>query len=319
MKPLIPLFLRSLIATVLLAAVTCVSSATTVVFSNLVPENAGNAARLTDSHGTPLAVGCWIQLGYFGTLSPAEITALAQQGNQALLSAFTPSGNSSSIGTGADSLAGRVEFAAHAPLSQSRSGLHAVVFNAATTSAATEVLVVALPGTVPADDNSGLIGFLSVHLENASLVVGTASDGALSTKQVASGFDAWMAEQDLTGLTTEQLLPGADADLDGIPNLVEYALGSLAGDASSRAATDFARGNGMIRLRFLVRNDDANLVFVVETSNQLTSGDWTVSPQPLLAMPSPPSPAPTGYEWHEIEIPVSDTRHFARVRVTLNP
>ena len=307
-------------ATFIALAAGCIPAhATTVVFSNLVADNGGNSYRLMDSHGSPLAAGCWIQLGSFGNLSPAEVSALAHQGPQQLLAAFSPLGAASSVGAGASSVPGRIEFAGSAPLSQALSGLHIVAFNAAAPAAATEVLIAALPGTVPADDPSGLQGYLAVHLEDASPVVGMAGVDGLSTEVVGSGFQAWMAGQNVSGVTPDQLFPGADADHDGVSNLVEYALGSLAGDPGSRANTGLVDDGAAIRLRFLGRNDDDDLSITSETATWLDAGAWNGFAGPLIEMASPPSPAPAGYSWYEIVIPKSGARLFARVRVTLDP
>lgn len=315
---IIPSFRRP--ATILLIAVGCtIANASTVVFSNLVADNGGGMNRLSDSEGLPLAAGCWIQLGSFGGLNPAEIQALVQQGKQSLLAAFSPIGAASTMGSGAASMAGRIEFAGSTPLSQRLTGLHVVVFNAATPSAATEVLVAALPGSVPADDPSGLPGYIAVHLDAATPVVGAAGAGGLSTAVVVGKFDAWMSGQNDGAVSANLLLPGADADQDGQPNLIEYALGSQAGDGASRADTELVEETDVIRLRFLGRNDDTNLSLVVETCAHPDLNHWSQSSSLVSEMESPPSTAPVGYTWYETFIPKSGARMFARVRVVLNP
>lgn len=293
------------------------SSATTVVFSNLVPTAAGNASRLVDSKGAPLGIGSWVGLGYFGTLSPAEIAALAQEGKDALLAAFTPYGAASTIGTGTAAAAGRIEFAGNATLSQPQGGLHVVIFNAATPAAATEMLVAALPGIVPADDASGLIGYMAVHLEDATLLVGTQDANGIATASLPGGFDVWMADQNQSGLSSAELLPEADADHDGVPNLVEYALGSLACDPASHANVDPVVENGIFRLRFLGRNDDPDLKIQVESTSDPGSSSWMISTEPIVEMLPSPSPAPSGHVWLQVDLPASGNRKFARVRVSL--
>lgn len=309
----------NLVAVIALAAGCISAHATTVVFSNLVADNGGSSYRLSDSKGSPLAAGCWIRLGSFGNLSTVEISELALQGHEPLLAAFAPIGAASSIGIGSSSIAGRIEFSGSIPLSQPLAGLHVVVFNASSPAAATEVLIATLPGTVPADDQSGLQGYLAVHLEHATPVVGAAGVDGLSTAVVVSGFEAWMVGQNVGDIPPDQLLPGADADHDGVSNLMEYALGTSAGDPGSRANAGLVDDGNDIRLRFLGRNDDGDLSITAETTKMLDADTWTEFAGPLIEMDLPPSPSPAGYSWYEIVIPKSGSRLFARVRVVLEP
>lgn len=300
----------------LLFATTTVSHGTTVVFSNLVPEAEGGSHLLKDSAGSPLAVGSWIGLGRFGSMDSTAIAALAQQGNSALMAAFVPFGAPSAIGTGSANAEGRVEFAGNVANTDPLGGIHVVAFNGASPETATEVLIVSLPGLVPPDDPSGLIGYLAMHLESATLVFGGSQGGGFSTAAFQGGFDSWMEGLGLGNLPGDLSLPGSDADHDGIANLVEYALGSHAGQAGSLATTALVEENGVFRIRFLCRNDDPALSVIVETSADLDLGSWSPVPQPPSVMPVPPSPAPPGYDWLEAEIPTVGNKRFARVRVS---
>lgn len=302
---------------VLHLATATVLRGTTVVVSNLVTEVEGSSHLLKNSAGSPLPVGSWIGLGRFGSLDAAAIAALAQQGKDALMEAFVPFGPPSAIGVGSTDVAGRVEFEGSAASDEPLGGFHVVVFNAASPAAATEALIVSLPGLVPPDDPSGLTGYLAVHMENATIVVGESQGGGFSTVSIGGGFDSWMEGLDLGNLSEELLLQGADADQDGIPNLVEYALGSHAGQSGSRATTALVGDNGAFRIRFLCRNDDPALRVTVETCADLDDESWVPLPQPPSVMPVPPSPAPEGYDWLEAGIPGEGTRRFVRVRVSM--
>jgi hypothetical protein len=306
-------------AAILMAATCGVSLGSTVVFSNLVPIAARNDSRLVDSHGTPLAAGSWIKIGTFGTLGPAEIAALAGQGPAVLLSAFTPFGDGSSIGSGANSAPGRIEFAASAPLASPLPGLHVVFLNSPSPVAATELLVASLPGIAPPDDSSGLLGYLAVHLEDATLVAGTRTANELATVAQVTRFESWITEQTSSGLSPDKLLPNSDADDDGSENLLEYALGTLPENASSLPAMETIRENGILRIRFLSRMDDPDLSLSVQTSGSMTEGSWNPAATNPVAVPSPPYPAPVGFSWLQQDLPLSGGRLFIRLRAILNP
>jgi hypothetical protein len=310
---------RNFAAIILMAAGCGVSMGSTVVFSNLVDDTAGNASRLVDSHGSPLAAGSWIRLGTFGNLGAAEIAALAHQGPSVLLAAFTPFGGESSVGTGANSASGRIEFAASAPLTSPRPGLHAVILNGPSPASATELLIASLPGIAPPDDASGLVGYLAVHLEDAPLIVGTHTAGELATVAQGTRFESWMTDHTSSGLSPDILLPNADADGDGAANLLEYGLGTLPGDAASHPVMESFRENGMLRIRFLSRSDDPDLALSLQTSGNLLEDSWIPATTTPVAVPSPPYPAPAGFAWLQQDLPMSEDRLFARLRATLVP
>jgi hypothetical protein len=295
------------------------SFGTTVVFSNLESAAEGDSARLLDSHGDPLAAGSWIRLGHFGNLGPVEIVSLAGQGKDALLAAFVPFGVPSSLGNGASGNPGRIEFPASAPLAAPLQSLHAVVFNASSPDTATELLVVKLPDAVPMDDPSGLVGYLAVHLEDAVLLAGTATSDGISTTPTGGVFQAWMAGQVTGEIPPDELLPNGDADADGFANLLEYGLGSHAGNSGSRPEMALLRETGVLRMRFLRRSDDPGLDFVLETSASMAEQTWVASPSSPLEVPSPPFPAPEGFLWMQYDLPMASNRIFARLRVTTSP
>jgi hypothetical protein len=319
MKTLVQQMMQHIAAFVVMAVGCAFSPATTVVFSNLVADNAGNAQRLTDSHGTPLPAGSWVQLGSFGALNAAEISALALQDKQALLEAFTPFGAASSVGIGTASMTGRVEFAGRVALTEPVGGLHFIVFNAPSPFAANEVLVAALPGVAPQDDASGLDSYLAFHLQDSTLIVGVSNANGLATVEINGSYETWIVAQSIAGATEEDLHPTADADHDGCSNLVEYALGSQPGDASSRAGTRIVGDDGVIRIQFLCRFDDPNLDLDVETSPDMAADSWVISTSPAIDVTSPPFPAPPGFRWKEVETPASEESGFIRLRASLIP
>jgi hypothetical protein len=74
---------------------------------------------------------------------------------------------------------------------------------------------------------------------------------------------------------------GANSDLNdpnnnGIPNLMEYALGRDPTSAAYRAATSHGRSNGWFQIQFTRNTDATNLAYHVEAATYLTGGgDWS--------------------------------------------
>lgn len=306
---------RYVIAMILAAASAC--SAATAVFSNLVDSAQGNSCAFTNSVGTPLAVGSWVRLGTFGNLDSTAIANLASQGKSILLAAFHPIGEPTTMGVGAGNEEGRVEFAVDYSAPVPDGALHLVVFNAPSPESATEVLIAKFPASIPADDASGLLGYMTVHLSASSPVIGGIGGMYATVPLVGSSFSNWMSTVAAVGLPSSMMLPEADADQDGNSNLLEYALGSHPSQSASRLGTELLRVNETFRFRFLCRNDDFRLNARVETSSELGATNWIPLEKPPTVLLAPPSPAPAGYIWLEVEFPAASLRCFARVRVFL--
>ena len=93
-------------------------------------------------------------------------------------------------------------------------------------------------------------------------------------------LETWRAEHFGPGVSPEQMADEADPDGDGVPNLLEYALGSgpmASGDAARPAAGTAAGGAGAeetwLTLGFS-RVADPALRYVVEAADGL-AGPWT--------------------------------------------
>jgi len=299
---------------ILLSAMTCPAS--NVVVSNLSAAGSETAA-LTDSSGTPLAAGSIVQLGTFPGLDAAAITALAGQGPLALLEGLTPFGPAFPIGTGAGNAAGQIEMTANQAVGATTGGLYAVVLNAPAAGAATEVLVLKLADSIPADDASSLPGYLAVHLRDAELVFGSQGDSGFSTQAIVvpGAFDAWILAQLGAESDPADRDAGADADGDGLSNLLEYGLGSLAGDGSSRPRIEIQELNGEYHVLSLRRTNDPAISFACEVQADLSAIVWPVLDTPLLEAANPPAAAPEGYQWMQQRLP-SGSRAFVRLKVT---
>jgi len=274
-------------------------------------------AALSDSTGAALPVGSQIRLGTFANLSGAEILALAAQGPAAVNAALLPFGQTSAVGNGSTGAAGTLEFTASEPLAAGLADLYALVLNATNTADATELLLLKISSRVPADDPSGLPGYLAVHLRHAELIYGTPSGAGFSTgaaQDQPSGFATWITAQLGAGAAPEDLAEDADADHDGFPNLLEYALGSQAGSGSSLATLELVTSDGQRHVQYLRRNDDATLSITCELQVDPAAPAWTVLTSPVVVIAEPAAPA--GYERVRRLLPESPAgRAFARLRV----
>jgi len=291
--------------------------ATIAVTSNLGAASSPGAL-VHDSQGHPLPLGCRVQLATFGSATPAQITAWATQGAGTLLGHATTFGPAAAIGDGSG-LAGAIEFQAESPLAAPATGLHAIVLNAASPAAATEILVLKLGETLPADDPSGLPGYLSVHFEDAALRFGRTHAAGFATTAGPVGFEAWIATALGTGRPAADYLPDADPDQDGLGNLLEYALGSQPSSSASISRLHLhRRQNGSHQVRYLRRSDDPAPFYQPEHSPSLDDSDWLPLDSSTEQLAEGPHPAPAGYQWVGQDLPTGDKR-FVRMRVSQVP
>ena len=107
------------------------------------------------------------------------------------------------------------------------------------------------------------------------VVAATAGGGTGPLPGVAAGFDGWM--QSVAVASEKDLGAAADADRDGLPNLVEYALGSPADRASETAPVSGLAeigGQQYLTLTFQRRLDVTDVILIVEASDS-PGGPWT--------------------------------------------
>jgi hypothetical protein len=288
--------------------------ATIAVASNLSAA-VSPVARVHDSQGQALAIGCQVRLATFGGATPAQIAAWAAQGAGTLLGHATLFGPPAAIGDGSG-LAGAIEFQVESPLAIPASGLHAIVLNAPSPAAATELLVLKLADTVPADDSSGLPGYLSAHFEDAVLVFGQPHAAGYATSVAPAGFEAWIASALGAGRPASDYLPEADPDHDGLGSLLEYALGSRPGDSGSIHQLHLElQPDGSHQVRYLRRGDDDALLYHPEHGTTLDGTGWLPLESAIVPLATGPHPAPTNYHWVGQALPAGSTR-FVRLRVT---
>jgi hypothetical protein len=100
----------------------------------------------------------------------------------------------------------------------------------------------------------------------------TASAPTPGSPIVGSGFKGWIFG---FGLPSDLQGPDADADEDGLPNLLEFALGRIpmSRETESPIAID-PTADGVV-VRFRIRSDRSSLVAIrLESSGALTGTEW---------------------------------------------
>jgi hypothetical protein len=151
-----------------------------------------------------------------------------------------------------------------------------------------EFIVARFSGRVfEAPTDTGLEPLVSLHLSNAKIIVGSrfgADKLAASTAPAVGSYDSWLAG--FRSITNPQMkLPGADADLDGLSNLMEYATGgdpSVAGDTPPCGI--LSDGEGGMWLRFKYVAGLGSIHYELQTSNALAN-PWTACALPVEADP----------------------------------
>ncbi|MGB6220107.1 hypothetical protein [Haloferula sp.] len=292
--------------------------AANLIFSNLV-DSETSSLMLNDSSGDPLPVGAIVQLVTFPDRTPSEISQLAALGPQSLLAASTPIGDPSSIGTGADSAPGQIEFRVITPLESPLSGIHLLILNQNTPETSDEVLLLRISDEAPADGLNELPGYLAVQLDLAKLVYGTADSTGFSTHSgpIPASFQSWIQTQLGVAKTAADYLPAADPDKDNQASALEYALGSQANSGHSIGAIQIHLEGNHGTLRFLERTDDPTLRYTPEGSQFLTAGSWRPLPTPVTPVLNPPEAAPDNYRWVECPVTTDFPTQFLRLSIEI--
>ena len=131
-------------------------------------------------------------------------------------------------------------------------------------------------------------------------------------------FKAWA-----DGLVDES--ETGDPDLDGLPNLVEYAFGgdpevpTRSSDSGGLLLPEVSAAGGTASLRFPVRDDavERGLVYSVEFSETLETDSWDAGSMPLTDGTAPFAPPVDGFLLRTVSWSAAVPKQFARVKVTL--
>lgn len=292
-------------------------SASVAVISNLnLPGQ--SSATLRSSDGNLLPTGCTVRLVTFPDTAAVDLPARAAGGATSLLDIALLFGTASTVGTGSGS-AGEIEIQMAAPLDSPLQDPHLLVTNAD----ASEVLLLRLPQALPADDLTGPESLAAFHLDDAEVVFGNRDEQGFQTVVspaiTPSTYATWILSELGNGAAEADLAVDADADRDGVVNLIEYATGSKPGDGSSMNRLLLRRApDGVMYLQYLRRTDDPLLGYTAESITNGGSGPWLeLTGAPLVPAVLPSTPPPS-FEWVELPLPAGDSL-MARLRVEIIP
>lgn len=129
-------------------------------------------------------------------------------------------------------------------------------------------------------------------------------DSSASTVIVQRSYDQWAALKDLPPSTD-----AGDSDGDGIPNLVEYALGTNPSELTPGPALAIDGANSL-SLTFRASKEAGGVTIIPEASATLAPGSWT---SPALVQLADENFATESWA---ASVPLTNTRTFLRLRVT---
>ncbi|MES2706851.1 MAG: lamin tail domain-containing protein [Verrucomicrobiota bacterium] len=138
--------------------------------------------------------------------------------------------------------------------------------------------------------------------EAASWLLAVPTPGTDGSPVPPAGFDAWAAQNNVTGG------PTGDSDLDGVPNLVEYALGLNAALPDSARLPQPVLNGGNLTLTFPKAAARIDATVIVQISDDLST--WTTLSDTLISTAD-------GIETRAATLSTTpDTRKYLRLKVT---
>ena len=223
--------------------------------------------------------------------APTETTKAAMRDGWVLLGA--DSGSAAIVGTGDHTL--RLEFKREGSSLRISAIVNGVLLDGGR--------VVANPSTFTYDQFqiTNRSGNVTWRIRSLSVAKSTPAASGLTP------LEAWRLENFGTIASENFALDAGDADYDGVPNLVEYALGTLPGSAASHAVPQTATEGGHLKLDF-TPSQTAGLRYIIEASSDLAS--WS-SPTDITSLLVPGTP-----HTHTDSAEIATTpRRFLRLRV----
>ena len=138
----------------------------------------------------------------------------------------------------------------------------------------------------------------------------------LAAPSALTPFEQWLEDRFGPGADPALTAPTADPDDDGLPNLLQYALGGLPAQQHQPGLAPVAgrdSSTGVLTLAF-TRIADPGLRYIVEATGDLAAPVWT----PLLDTTGPQNTAGV-VTVHDTVAPAPGVKRFMRLRVELAP
>lgn len=134
------------------------------------------------------------------------------------------------------------------------------------------------------------------------------------------GYAAWRDTAFPAGTPDDQREPDADLDLDGLDNLLEYALGTDPAAASAMPAPTVAEvaGKKHLQLQWTRPDDRGDLTTSGEAAVDLAGTNWFSAPPATATTTTPAGPGMETVTVRDLDPLGSHPRRFLRVRVALD-
>ncbi len=267
-------------------------TAHTVVISSL-PDNNRPMESLNSANGTALPLESEVRVGAFPGLTSANLIDAAAAGGLTQIEAhFVQFGETLTIGTGAEASAGVFEIVVRETTTDSAVSWNGEVISLLITSPdSSEFLVAQFPNEqFSIDSPTGLESLLSLHLGDASLVLGqNLGEFSFNTSRASErpSFTTWINQYaSITDSTLRAL--NADPDNDGRSNFLEYATGGNPASANDLSPTSIVvDSEGLAWFRVSVSAGIGLNQFQLQSATEI-DGPWTPSQSSVSADPSPP-------------------------------
>ena len=171
-------------------------------------------------------------------------------------------------------------------------------------------------GVTTFDDTGLAPGTTYLYRVLAANANGNSAPTAAQSATTWSALQSWRNTHFGTTTASGNAADDADPDADGLPNLVEYALGGEPKIASPPLVPVVDISLGELRLTFTRPTLLAGILYAVETSPSLAAGSWTTAG---VTMEVVEDHGATEVVVATLALTLTGTRQFLRLRVTQAP
>ena len=171
-------------------------------------------------------------------------------------------------------------------------------------------------GVTTFDDTGLAPGTTCLYRVLATNANGNSAPTAAQSATTWSALQSWRNTHFGTTIASGNAADDADPDADGLPNLVEYALGGEPKIASPPLVPVVDMAPGELTLTFTRPTLLAGILYAVETSPSLAAGSWTTEG---VTMEVVEDHGATEVVVATLALTLTGTRQFLRLRVTQAP